>query len=87
VEDYEVVEKVAPLQKDVHENEQELKSLDFTAIAEAMPLDPRDVEWREASLRIVPESIEVHRVKHIEFATDSFSVKRHRREKRDSIDL
>jgi hypothetical protein len=86
VEDYEVVEKVAPLQKDVHENEQELKSLDFTAIAEAMPLDPRDVEWREASLRIVPESMEVHRVKRAQFTTDAFTLKRHRQEKRDGID-
>ena len=78
VEDYEVVEKVAPLQKDVHENEQEPESLDFTAIAEAMPPDSRDADWRDASLRIVPESIEVHRVKRAQFATDGFTVKRHR---------
>ncbi|MCA1454101.1 RES family NAD+ phosphorylase [Bradyrhizobium sp. BRP22] len=86
VEDYEVVEKIAPLDKDVHENEQEPESLDFTAIAKAMPLDPRDVDWREASLRIVPQNIEVHRVKRAEFATDGFTVKRHRREKRAGID-
>ncbi len=87
VEDYEVVHTIAPLHKEVHKNEQESKSLDFTAIAEAMPLDPREVDWREISLRIVHDSMEVHRVKHTEFATDRFTVKRHRREKRDSIDV
>jgi hypothetical protein len=71
VEDYEVFEKVA----------------DLAAIAEAMPRDPRDADWREASLRIVSESMEVHRVKRVEFATDEFTVKRHRREKQDSIDF
>ncbi|WP_051334517.1 RES family NAD+ phosphorylase [Bradyrhizobium sp. Ai1a-2] len=86
VEDYEVVEKIAPVHREVHKNEQELESLDFTAIAEAMRLDPRKVDWREASLRIVPESMEVHRVKRAQFATDAFTVKRHRQEKRDSID-
>jgi hypothetical protein len=86
VEDYEVVEKIAPLHGEVHENEQESEKPDFTAVAEAMPLDPRDVDWREASLRIVPESMEVHRVKRAQFATDAFTVKWHRREKRDSID-
>jgi hypothetical protein len=29
--------------------------------------------------------MEVHRVKRVEFATDEFTVKRHRREKHDSI--
>ncbi|MBO4226871.1 RES family NAD+ phosphorylase [Bradyrhizobium neotropicale] len=87
VEDYEVVEKIAPLHKEVQKSEREPERLDFTAIAEAMPLDPRDVDWREASLRIVPESIEVHRVKRVEFATEEFTVKRQRREKRGSINL
>ncbi|MGY3608224.1 MULTISPECIES: RES family NAD+ phosphorylase [unclassified Bradyrhizobium] len=87
VEDYEVVEKIASLHKEVHNSKREPEILDFTAIAKAMPLDPRDVDWREASLRIVPESIEVHRVKRVEFATEEFTVKRHRREIRDSINL
>jgi hypothetical protein len=71
VEDYEVFEKVP----------------DLATIAEAMPRDPRDADWRDASLRIVSESMEVHRVKRVEFATDEFTVKRHRREKQDSIDF
>jgi hypothetical protein len=83
-EDYEVLEKIPPLHKEVDKNGQEPP--DFAAIAEAMPLDPREADGRYASLRIVSESIEVHRVKRVEFATDEFKVKRHRREKRDSID-
>jgi hypothetical protein len=86
-EDYEVLEKVPPLHREVDKNEQEPGWPDFAAIAEAIPLDPRDADWRDASLRIVSESIEVHRVKRVEFATDEFTVKRHRREKRDSIDF
>jgi hypothetical protein len=50
-----------------------------------MPLNPRNADRRDASLRIMSESIEVHRVKGIEFATDEFEVKRHRWEKRDCI--
>jgi hypothetical protein len=56
IEDYEVVEKTAPLHKEVHKNETEPQSLNVTAIAEAMPLGPLDVDWREASLRIVSEA-------------------------------
>ena len=85
VDDYQVTEKVPPLHNELDQNEQEPGSPDFAAIAEAMPLDPRDADRRDASLRIVSESIEVHRVKRVEFATDDFKVKRHRREKRDSI--
>jgi RES domain len=76
VDDYEVFEKVSPS----HKNEQAAGSLGFGAIAEAMPPTPQDSGWRFASLRVVPESVEVHRVKHVEFATDQFTVKRHRRE-------
>jgi RES domain-containing protein len=81
VDDYEVVERVPALHKEADKNEQEPRWPDFAAIAEAMPLDPRDADWRDASLRIVFESMEVHRVKGVEFATDEFTVKRHRREK------
>ena len=79
--DYEVLEKVPPLHK-VDQNAQEPGSPDFASI----PLDPRDADRRDTSLRIVSESIEVHRIKRVEFATEEFTVKRHRR-KRDSIDF
>jgi hypothetical protein len=85
VEDYEVLEKVPPFHGEIDTNEQESGWLDFAA--EATPLDLGDADWRGDSLRIVPESVEVHRVKRVEFVTDEFTVKRHRREKRDGIDF
>jgi hypothetical protein len=85
VADYEVLENVPPLHKQLDNNEQELESPDIAPTAQAMPLDRRDGDLRDDSLRIVPESMEVHCVKRVEFATDVFTVKRHRREKRDSI--
>ncbi len=51
-----------------------------------MPLNAWDVDWHEASLRVVTESMEVHRVKRAQFATDVFTVKRNHLERRDSID-
>ena len=86
-QDYEVLEQVPPSRKEVGKNEQGPAWLDLATAAEAAPLDPRDADWRDASLRVMSESIEVHRVKGVEFATDPFTVKRHRREKRDSIDV
>jgi hypothetical protein len=77
-QDYEVLEKIPPLPKEVDKNEQEPGWPDVAAIAETVPLDPRDADWRDVSLRVVSESIEVHRVKRVEFATDEFTVKRHR---------
>jgi hypothetical protein len=76
VDDYEVVEKVSPL----HENRRATGYSDFGAIAEVMPPDPRDSSWRCVSLRVVPETMEVHRIKRVEFATEEFTVKRQRRE-------
>jgi RES domain len=73
VDDYEVFESVPPA--------------DFAAIAEAMPLDRREADWRDDSLRIVPKSVEVHRVKRVEFVMDEFKVKRHCREKQDSSEF
>jgi hypothetical protein len=80
-EDYEVLEEVPALHKEIGKNERGAGWPGVAAIAEAVPLDPRDADWRDASLRIVSESIEVHRVKRVELATNKFTVKRHRREK------
>jgi RES domain len=85
VEDYEVFEEISEFHGKTDKNEQESTWPDSTAIAEGVPLDSRNADWRDDSLRIVPESMEVHRVKRVEFATDEFTVKRHRREKHDSI--
>ncbi len=85
-EDYEVLEKAPPSRREVDRNERKPGSPDVAAMAEATPLDARDLDGRDASLRVVSENVEVHRVKRVEFATDEFKVARRRREKRDSID-
>ncbi len=80
-EDYEVLEQVPPLHEEIDKNEQQPGWPEVAAITSST----QDADRRDASLRIVPESIEVHRVKRVEFVTDEFTVKRHRREKPDSI--
>lgn len=42
-----------------------------------------DSDWREASLRVVPDSVRVHRVLRVAFETEEFPVRRHRWEKRE----
>ena len=69
------------------DNGQESACPDAAAIAEGESLDPRNSDSRDDSLRIVLESVEVHRVKRVEFMADEFTVKRHRREKQDSIEF
>jgi hypothetical protein len=85
VEDYEVFEEVPQFRGITDKNEQELAWPDAAATAEGAPLGPRNSDWRDDSLRIVLDSVEVHRAKRVEFATDGFTVKRHRREKQGSI--
>jgi hypothetical protein len=85
VEDYEVLEKAPPSQGEIITNEQGSEWPDVATIVEAQPLDPGNADWRDDSLRIAPESVKVHRVQHVEFLTDAFTVKRHRQEKRDHI--
>jgi hypothetical protein len=47
-----------------------------------MPWEPHDHDWRDASLRIVLDTIKVHHVKRVEFDTDEFTVMCRRWEKR-----
>ena len=86
VDDYEVLEKVPSTQGDVDNNEQE-PTCPAVTTAKAAPAAPRDANWRDYSLRIMPESVRVHRVRSVEFATDKFAVKRRRQEKHGSIDI
>jgi len=83
VEEYEVLETVPSASDNV---EQDLGWPDLDVIAEATPPDSRAADWREASLRLVPESVRVHRVKRVEFTTDEFTVKRRCRERSTSFD-
>jgi hypothetical protein len=73
-DDYEVLEKVPPS----HESGWPHFAISFA---------PGDDDWRDDSLRIVPESVVVHRVRRVEFTTDEFRVNRYRRETRDSVDF
>jgi hypothetical protein len=82
-EDYEVLEKAPPSRREV---ERKPGSPDAAAMAEATPLDAWDLDRRDTSLRVVSESVEVHRVNRVELATDQFRVERRRREKRGSSD-
>ena len=56
---------------------------DFAAIA-TMPWEAVNTDLRGATLRILSDSIKVHRVKRVVFDTDEFSVQRHRWEKRNA---
>jgi hypothetical protein len=87
VDDYEVLETVPPFHARADENEQKLWPPGSAAIAEAVPPDARNADRRDETLRIVPESVQVHRIKSVEFATDVFTVKRHRRQRRNCIDV
>jgi len=78
VEDYEVLEKILPFQRRDKKDEREPELPDFAAVVESASPEPRNADRRGDSLCVVPESVEVHRVKGIEFATDEFKVKRRR---------
>ena len=84
VEEYEVFEN-APLVSGKFDSSEH--DPDFDAITEATPLAPQVANWRDDSLRIVPASVRVHRVKRVEFATDEFTVKRHHRDEQDSFNF
>jgi hypothetical protein len=78
-EEYVVTEEVPPAAKQAEKKAPEEPGWpDFAAIAEAIPLEPPDSDWRDAGLRIVSDSVKVHRVKRVEFETDEFNVRRHR---------
>ena len=83
-QDYTVTEEVPPAPEQPNKNKPEKPGWpNFAALAQAMPLEPLDLDWRTVSLRIVADGIQVHRVKRVEFETDEFKVRRHRWEKRD----
>jgi hypothetical protein len=86
VEDYEVFDEV-PQFRGADSYGQEQARPDAAAIIEEERREPRNADWRDISLRIVLESLKVHRVKRVEIATDEFTVNRQRREKQDSIGL
>lgn len=81
-DDYAVIEEVPPASQEAKKDKDYNECPDFDAIA-ALPWREADADWREATLRIVSDSLKVHRVRRVEFETEGFSVRRHRWEKRD----
>ena len=80
--DYTVIEEVPPASQEAKKEENDKEWAAFDTIA-AMSWREADAELREATLRIVPDSLKVHRVRRVEFETEEFSVHRHRWEKRE----
>ena len=82
-EDYEVIEEVPPAPEEpAAGTKPKLGWPDFAALT-AMPWEPHDPDWRDASLRVVLDSVTVHQVRRVEFKTDEFIVTRRRWEKRE----
>jgi hypothetical protein len=81
-DDYAVIEEVPPASQEAKKEENDKEWPAFDTIA-AMPWRETDAELREATLRIVPDSVKVHRVRRVEFETEEFSARRHRWEKRE----
>ena len=79
VDDFEVLEEV-PYSLNELDSGQEARGSNPPLIAEVIPFDQQEIDWRDVSLRFMPESLEVHRVSHVEIATRKYLVKRDRRE-------
>jgi hypothetical protein len=79
IDEFEVFEEVSRKRDQVGESQQKTEHPDLPVCTETAPIDPRDADWRDFSLRFVPESLEVHRVRGIEIETDRFPVRRDRR--------
>lgn len=83
--DYTVIEEVPPDRMEKETGENDRRWPDFAAMA-TMSWEAVDPDIRGPTLRILSESIKVHRVRRVVFDTDEFPVHRHRWEKR-SVDF
>ncbi|MGQ3214651.1 RES family NAD+ phosphorylase [Bosea sp. CRIB-10] len=80
--EYEVIEEVPAAPDEPPPVKEEAAGWpDFASLA-AMQWGPPDPDWRDPSLRVVLDSVVVHRVRRVEFETDEFSVARRRWQKR-----
>ncbi len=78
--EYSVIEKTPPAEE--AKAEEESGWPDFASLAQFVPL-ATDLDYREATLRIVTDSIKVHQVRRVEVDTVEYDVRRHRWEKRE----
>lgn len=82
-EGYEVIEEVPPAPEEPAAVAKPKPGWPGFAALAALPWEPHDPDWRDATLRVVLDSVTVHQVRRVEFRTDEFSVSRRRREKRE----
>ncbi|WP_407158287.1 RES domain-containing protein [Bradyrhizobium sp. STM 3557] len=80
VDDYEVLEEVHPHHRGNDRNEQGPGGAQPRAADGGSPAVPPNADQRDDSLRVLIESLTVHRVRHVDFTTDRFPVKRSRRD-------
>jgi hypothetical protein len=81
--EYSVIEEVPPSKN--KSTDEEAKKSDWPPDLGALivaPWTPADYDDREASLRIVLDSVEIHIVRRVQFETEDHDVRRHRWEKR-----
>jgi hypothetical protein len=74
-DEYSVIEEVPPPAKD-EGKDKSFDWPDFAPFEGGWPPIPSDA--REPSLRVMPDSVTVHQVRSVVFATEEFSVTRHR---------
>jgi RES domain len=81
--EYSVLEQVPPkADEDQPHSTEKNWPPDFGALA-ALSWEQHDGDVRDATLRIVVDSVKVHRVSRVQFETDEYDVKRHRWEKHE----
>ncbi|ABE62774.1 hypothetical protein Nham_1974 [Nitrobacter hamburgensis X14] len=81
-DDFSVIEEVPPAPKVDEKKDKTLGWPDFAAMP-AMPWTKVDPDPRKPSLRVMPDSVRVHRIEGVVFKTDEHRVRRLRWEKHD----
>ncbi len=82
-DDYSVIEEVPPPPKEEEEKKEKASRWPDFAALDAMPWAEVDLDSREPGLRVIPDSIWVHRIEGVVFKSDGHRVRRHRWEKTD----
>jgi hypothetical protein len=80
--EYSVIEEVPPTEAAPTAHDSKEGGSPSLAALAAMPRNPRDLDRREAALKIAVDSVKIHIIRRVEFHTDEYGVSRHRWEKR-----
>ena len=85
-DDFAVLETVPPVPAESEEGDEEAPSWPpnyADLVKGALPFwEDLDTDWRDPALRVVPDSVCVHRVLRVVFETEEFAVRRYRSERR-----